>query len=151
MKTEYAIRIGTTLKPFKGLPPMISYLSVFFILIVFAMIGTNFVQVQGIPVKLPAAGYETLTVSRNLVITIDKEGNIYFNDKIMNDMSMLIKALSDVPKEKGDTLLIRADVGSPLVKVLDIYAVAREFELNACMMTEAAVSSGRRINFSDME
>lgn len=53
MKTEFVVRVSPNLKMFSGFPSFVPFVNLFFILILYFMMGTNFVPVEGIAVDLP--------------------------------------------------------------------------------------------------
>lgn len=137
------IRIKPNLKLFKGFPNLFPYLSVFFILLFFFMIGTNFVPVQGIPVTLPHASGEITYASKNLIVTVDRNADIYFNDtRIANsDKELLKRRLSEARMGysrntgKRDSLIIRMDAAAPKEVLFMLLSIAKEMDLNALVMT----------------
>lgn len=142
---DNAFRIKPNLKLFKGFPNLFPYLSVFFILLFFFMIGTNFVPVQGIPVTLPQATGEFTYAAKNLIVTVDKNGDIFFNDtRIESAEKELLKrriaaARLGYSKQKGkrDSLIIRMDSNAPNDRLLTLLSIAKEMDLNAIVMTQA--------------
>ena len=142
---DNAFRIKPNLKLFKGFPNLFPYLSVFFILLFFFMIGTNFVPVQGIPVTLPQAAGEFTYAAKNLIVTVDKNGDIFFNDtRIESAEKELLKrriaaARLGYSKQKGkrDRLIIRMDSSAPNDRLLTLLSIAKEMDLNAIVMTQA--------------
>lgn len=139
-----AFRIKPNLKLFKGFPNLFPYLSIFFILLFFFMIGTNFVPVQGIPVTLPQASGELTYAAKNLIVTVDKKGDIYFNDTRINnvDKELLKRRISEArigySKQKGkrDSLIIRMDIHAPNDRLITLLSIAKEMDLNAIVMTQ---------------
>lgn len=137
-------RIKPNLKIFKGFPNLFPYLSVFFILLFFFMIGTNFVPVQGIPVTLPQAPGEFTYAAKNLIVTVDKNGDIFFNDtRIDNgDKELLKRRIAEVrlgysrQKGKRDSLIIRMDINAPQGRLITLFSIAKEMDLNAIVMTQ---------------
>ena len=56
MPNEAPVQVKTKLKIFSGLPSLVLYFCVFFILLVFFMLSSNFVPLRGIEVNLPRTG-----------------------------------------------------------------------------------------------
>lgn len=144
--TERNVRIRPNLRIFKGFPAFIPYLSVFFILLIFFMIGTNFVPVLGVPLELPHAASEVLYVPKNLIISIDKDSNIYFNDTLINQKNtsvnpreILKRRISDSRIGRGkssrkEQLIIRTDVRTPLADIAMLFSIAKELDMNVVLM-----------------
>ena len=95
MPNEAPIQVKTKLKIFSGLPSLVLYFCVFFILLVFFMLSSNFVPLRGIEVNLPRTGGRLTYTSRNFVVTIDKDSRIYFNDAV-------VKGADDVARGVGE-------------------------------------------------
>lgn len=141
---DSALRIKPNLKLFKGFPNLFPYLSVFFILLFFFMIGTNFVPVQGISVTLPQASGEFTYAAKNLIVTVDTNGDIFFNDtRIDNgDKELLKRRISEArlgysrQKGKRDSLIIRMDINAPNDRLITLFSIAKEMDLNAIVMTQ---------------
>lgn len=143
---EQRIRIRPNLRIFKGFPAFIPYLSVFFILLIFFQIGSNFVPVQGVPLELPHAASELIYAPKNLIISIDKDSNIYFNDTPINlkktsasPRETLKRRISDTRIGRGkssrkEQLIIRTDVRTPLADLAMLFSIARELDMNAVLM-----------------
>ncbi|MBE6407406.1 MAG: hypothetical protein E7038_02250 [Lentisphaerae bacterium] len=146
---DIAFRIKPNLKLFKGFPNLFPYLSVFFILLFFFMIGTNFVPVQGIPVTLPQTAGEFTYAAKNLIVTVDRNGDIFFHDtRIENtDKELLKRRIAAVrlgysrQKGKRDSLIIRMDSSAPNDRLLTLLSIAKEMDLNAIVMTQSTNST----------
>ena len=121
MPNEAPIQVKTKLKIFSGLPSLVLYFCVFFILLVFFMLSSNFVPLRGIEVNLPRTGGRLTYTSRNFVVTIDKE-----------------------------RVIIRCDVRAPLTAVAEVLSVAEELNVNALFMS-AGPPRGRTASFTEPE
>lgn len=138
------VRIRPTKKIFKGFPNLFPYLSMFFILLFFFMIGTNFVPVQGIPVTLPHASGDFTYASKNLIVTVDQHADIYFNDTRIDhtDKDLLKRRIADARtgystkgKRTRENLIIRLDVKAPQDRLMMLLSIAKEMDLNVIIMT----------------
>ncbi len=144
------VRIRPNLKLFKGFPNLFPYLSVFFILLFFFMVGTNFVPVQGIPVTLPGASGEFTYAAKNLIVTVDRNGDIFLNDTRIEgaDKELLKRRIAEArigySKHKGerDSLIIRLDINASH-RLVALLSIAKEMDLNAVIMTQSSGSAGK--------
>ncbi len=140
---ETVVRIKPNLKLFKGLPNLVPFLSVFFILLIFFLICTNFVPVRGVPVTLPHTAGELTYAAKSLIVTIDEHADIYFDDTLFSgsDKNVLKRRISGArtftggKKNSRDDLIIRADVHAPADKIFMLFTVAQELDMNAILMT----------------
>ena len=131
MPNEAPIQVKTKLKIFSGLPSLVLYFCVFFILLVFFMLSSNFVPLRGVEVELPRTGGRLLYTSRNYVVTIDKDSRIYFNDAAVSGADELKRQLSESLNARGfqpdkERIIIRCDVHAPLTTVAEILSVAED-------------------------
>ena len=155
MSNEAPIQVRTKLKIFSGLPSLVLYFCVFFILLVFFMLSSNFVPLRGIEVELPRSGGNFLYTSRSYVVTIDKDSRIYFNDAAVSDADELKRQLSESLNARGfqpdkERIIIRCDVNAPLATVAEILSVAEELNLNALFMS-GGQPKGRTTSFTEPE
>ena len=155
MPNEAPIRVKTKLKIFSGLPSLVLYFCVFFILLVFFMLSSNFVPLRGVEVQLPRAGGKLLYSSRSYVVTIDKDSRIYFNDAAVSGPEELKRQLSESLSARGfrpdeERIIIRCDVRAPLTVVAEVLSVAEELNVNALFMS-AGPPRGRTTSFTEPE
>ena len=129
MSNEAPIQVRTKLKIFSGLPSLVLYFCVFFILLIFFMLSSNFVPIRGVEVKLPQIGGHLAYASRNFVVTVDKDNRIYFNDAVVKDAD---------------------ELKAPLATVAEILSVAEELNVNALFMS-GGQPKGRTASFTEPE
>ena len=155
MPNEAPVQVKTKLRIFSGLPSLVLYFCVFFILLVFFMLSSNFVPLRGVEVELPRSGGRFLYTSRNYVVTIDKDSRIYFNDAAVSGAAELKRQLSESLNARGfqpdkERVIIRCDVHAPLTVVAEVLAVAEELNVNALFMS-AGPARGRTTSFTEPE
>ena len=155
MSNEAPIQVKTKLKIFSGLPSLVLYFCVFFILLVFFMLSSNFVPLRGVEVNLPRIGGHLAYSSRNFVVTVDKDSRIYFNDAEVKDVGDLKRQLSEslnnrVFQAETERIIIRCDVNAPLATVAEILSVAEELNVNALFMSGGQPKS-RTASFTEPE
>ena len=104
-----------------GLTPL---LDVIFILLIFAVLASNFQRIKGIPLELPEVSENTSrTISqlKRAVISIDNSGKLYYNKKNVS-LIELDKILKE-HKKSIQSIVIKGDKKTPLgiaLKVLDL-------------------------------
>jgi biopolymer transport protein ExbD len=155
MSNEAPIQVKTKLKIFSGLPSLVLYFCVFFILLVFFMLSSNFVPIRGVEVSLPRIGGNLVYASRNFIVTIDKDNRIYFNDAVVKDSGELKRQLSESLSSRGfqpdeERIIIRCDVNAPLATVAEILSVAEELNVDAIFMS-GGQPKGRTASFTEPE
>ena len=155
MPNEAPIQVKTKLKIFSGLPSLVLYFCVFFILLVFFMLSSNFVPLRGIEVKLPRTGGRLTYTSRNFVVTIDKDSRIYFNDAVVKGADELKRRLSESLSARGfrpdkERIIVRCDIHAPLSTVAEVLSVAEELNVNALFMS-GGQPKGKTASFTEPE
>ena len=152
-KSILARRIRPRLKPIHGAPDLIPFVNVFFLLLVFFMIGSSFVPISGIPVNLPEAPSVSKYSARKYIITLDRNGRIYFNDEMVDNLKQLRgKLRASVARnadDERDSVVLRADRSNNFETISQIMALAEELHLN--MFILARKSSSEKTVFTEME
>ena len=100
---------------------------VIFQLLIFFMLSSAFVFHSGIQVRLPRAITSEIIPEENLVIVITSENVMYVNDAVTT-MDELRAALSK-PQNKKRPILIKADRRASLGRVIDIWDLCRDLEI----------------------
>lgn len=156
MKTENAVRIKTRLKLFKGFPSLVPYLSVFFILEIFILIGSSFVPISGIQVELPVASTKTSEAKKKFVVTVDREGIIYFNDMPMENIEVLKANMIGMMRanvknaDEREVLVIRADKSNTIDTLAPLMALAEDLDIKGVMIM-ANPPERQAVNFMETE
>ena len=152
-KSFLARRIRPRLKPIHGAPDLIPFVNVFFLLLVFFMIGSSFVPISGIPVNLPEAPSVSKYSARKYIITLDRNGRIYFNDEMVDNLKQLRgKLRASVARnadDERDSVVLRADRSNNFETISQIMALAEELHLN--MFILARKSSSEKTVFTETE
>lgn len=156
-RNSSSIRIKTKLKISKGWPDFTPFVGVFFLLLVFFLMGSSFVQVSGIPVELPQTHSSSSFGVEKSVVTIDRQGKIFFNDLAIPSLDILKeKLLEKASTERAGasstaTVVVRADSRSSFGAVAKIMALAEELKINAFVLTVPPAAREERSEFMDKE
>ena len=152
-KPVLARRIRPRLKPIHGAPDLIPFVNVFFLLLVFFMIGSSFVPISGIPVNLPEAPSVSKYSARKYIITLDRNGRIFFNDEMVDNLKQLRGKLRAFvarnADDERDSVVLRADRSNNFETISQIMALAEELHLN--MFILARRSSSEKTVFTETE
>jgi biopolymer transport protein ExbD len=108
----------------KGQMDIAPLVDVCFLLLIFFMLTSNFVIQPGIKVRLPRAVTSEVIDSENLVIVITGQDLLFLNEKPVQ-IGELVERLKTAARERSN-LLIRADVGASLGRVVEIWDLCRE-------------------------
>ncbi|MBN2001030.1 biopolymer transporter ExbD [candidate division KSB1 bacterium] len=100
-----------------------SLIDVMFILLIFFMVSSSFIEQPGMKLELPTTKSQEVAKIENLVIYISKEGDIQLNEipVALENLPEEIKKL--VPQLDEKTIILKADKESAhglIVQVMDI-------------------------------
>lgn len=137
-------RFQTQLKIFEGRPDLTPLIDVVFLLLIFFMLSSSFVQVSGIPVVLPEATASSDMSVDKLVVSIDKKNNIYFNDKSMDWESLTEQLQKCKLQWNADTVIVRADKNTEYGVVVKMMSLARSLQLNVYVATVSTEKSDEK-------
>ena len=142
-------RFRTKLKIFEGRPDLTPLIDVVFLLLIFFMLSSSFVQVSGIPVLLPEATASSDMSVDKLVVSIDRNNNLYFNDESMNWESLTEQLQKCKLQWNADTVIVRADKSTEYGVVVKMMSLARSLELNVYVAT-VSTQSPKEKEFRDV-
>jgi biopolymer transport protein ExbD len=135
---SYLNSFKTKLKPLGGRPDLTPMLAVIFLLLLFFILSSSFVQTSGIKVDLPEVGTRGSFGVEKCVITVAKTetgSEIYFNDKVVT-REMLKRELADVGSlSSSATVILRADSKTPFGVVAEIMSIAEGVNLSVFIAT----------------
>ena len=111
-------------EPRVDMTPMVD---VVFLLLIFFMISTTFVETPGISIKLPESSSQTVDREpKEIKIYLSREGDIYYQDKkisLEDYRAVLVKHQSEAERT---TVLLLADQDSRHGKVVTLMDFARD-------------------------
>lgn len=148
MKNEptSCVHVRTRLQLFRGLPPFIPYLGLFFILILFFMLSTSSVPVQGVKVTLPTAAMkETEYVSRHMIVTADASGKFYFNDVPAENIQQLKRRVAEAAQKysTSEELVFRCDKSLNADVMMKLTEIASELNMTALFVVDQPKQTGK--------
>lgn len=132
----------TKLKIISGRPDLTPMIDVVFLLLLFFMLYSSFVQVSGIPVDLPEVAPGDVGSIEKLVITVDRDNTFYFNERPMGWEDLRRQLNQFLDKWNADTVIIRADRRTGYGEVARLMALARSLNLNVYLATMAEENPG---------
>ena len=115
--------------------PMIDV--IFAILTFFIISSLDLIRIDNIPVNLPKASTSNLVEDKPLILTIDRENNIFLENKPI-DLSLLVEQIKNIISNNStDILVISADKDVPYGKVVEVIDQIRSIDnLRIGMSTE---------------
>ncbi len=120
---------------------MSSLTDIIFLLLIFFMLTSNFVQIQ--PFELPESDSKTVA-STSIVVAIEKGGTYELNNKEVSLRSVeaaVRRELMHVENRKEATLTIVAEKGVPFRKVAKMMEIAGKLHMRAIIATQPKTTS----------
>ena len=137
-RLTYSRSFKPTLTQLSGRPDLTPMVDVLFLLLIFFMIGSSFVQVGGVKVNLPTTATTKNYGIEKSVITLARGENknlIYFNEKEVT-WDKLKERLAEVRNfSASGTVIIRADRLIPFGIVARLMALAESANVAAIVAT----------------
>ncbi len=133
MNNKSIVDIQNSVSLIKGRPDLTPMVDVLFLLLIFFMLSSSFVQVSGVEVDLPETSVRGTRGVKKFIITVDKQSKLWFNDfpQTFESLKEELQRVSSDSLKISDTIVIRADKDASFGIVATIMAVAEEANLNA--------------------
>lgn len=115
---------------------MSSLTDIIFLLLIFFMLTSNFVQIK--PFDLPESNSTTVAPT-NIVVQIEKDGTVSVNNKKcrISQVERNVKTiLDDMKNKEGAAITIVAERGVPFNQVSSVIKVAGKLRLKAILATQ---------------
>jgi biopolymer transport protein ExbD len=104
------MRFPRSTKVFRGQLEAAPFIGVFFLLIILLLLRSSFVFTPGVPIQLPEAANLPGSAGPVLVVSVDKEGQLYFQNQVTDEPSLKEEFEAAVSRTAGPlTLVIQAD------------------------------------------
>jgi len=100
-----------------------SLIDVLFLLLIFFMVSSTFVEQPGIELELPGARSAAVTEQRDYTLFIDREGRMFLNDVEVDPGTLGDRLKEVLPEMKEGALILKADRNVPhgvVVRAMDI-------------------------------
>mgnify|MGYP002631064732 CR=1 FL=1 len=82
------MRFPRNAKIFRGQLDAAPFAGVFFLLVIFLMLNSMLVSVPGVRIELPQSGNVSGVVGPKVVVAIDRNGQIYFQNQSLSDAEL---------------------------------------------------------------
>ena len=117
------MQFQTKKKTKKVLINITSLIDVLFLLLIFFMISSTFLEQPGIKLELPHAQSAVITEQRDYVLFVDKEGKMFLNQDEVFTQNLEEKLKQALPNMQDKALILKADQDTShgvVVRVMDI-------------------------------
>lgn len=134
------MKFPRTAKIFHGTFDGAPFAGVFFLLILFVLLGT-LVYTPGVKISLPAAADLPGTDHRVLAVAVDAQGKLYFENQLTSE-SLLQSRLTTAVRQSHEplTLLVQADKSVNYATIIRLSLIARDAGIKeALLATQPAV------------
>ena len=148
------LKIQTRLKISQGRPDFVPFLGVFFLLLIFFMLGSSLFRYPGFRVSLPEVQVRHSFGAKKIIVTVDKQGRIFLNDIEFQEMSALKTRLLDIVNtaaQDRSTIILRADAQAEYGTVARIMSLAEDLKINVFLLTSSPASSRETVRLIEQE
>lgn len=117
---------------------MSSLTDIIFLLLIFFMLTSTLVSPNALNLKLPGSNSKTVAPS-TISVSVIADGSFYVNRDAVDEESLEAAVRSELSKEtepEKATIVINAELGTPIEYVVSIMDVARKLKVGAILATE---------------
>lgn len=86
-----------------------SLIDVLFLLLIFLMVSTTFLEQPGIKLELPEAQSAVLVEQKEFTLFVDKEGKVFLNDSEVRIEDLEARIKKVLPEMKKGAIILKAD------------------------------------------
>ena len=105
------MRFPRNTRIFRGQLDAAPFAGVFFLLVIFLLLHSSLVFTPGVPIQLPEAGGDLPgTANRTVVVAVDENGQLYFENQVISRERLKERLKSAVTEARQPlTLVVQAD------------------------------------------
>ncbi|MFC1538060.1 ExbD/TolR family protein [Candidatus Latescibacterota bacterium] len=103
----------------------ISLTDIIFLLLVFFLLSSTFVLQPGIKVQLPMTTNSDISSEKSIVISLTKEGTIYLNDELVNQVELGARLRQMVLNVGNPIIALRSDKASTIENLIEVMDIAK--------------------------
>ncbi|UDQ97322.1 biopolymer transporter ExbD [Lentisphaerota bacterium WC36G] len=124
-------------KIFTNRPDLTPLVDMMFLLLIFVMLSSSFLNVTGIMVEVPKVSNQTAMDMKKMIISIDKDNQIYFQNKQVS-LKELQRNLLDLDSviPSNSAVILSADKDSKSGIMTKIYSLADKANLDLFVLTD---------------
>ena len=133
-------------KVFINRPDLTPLVDMVFLLLIFVMLSSSFLNVTGIMVETPKVTNQTAMDMKKLIISITKNNEIYFQSKQVSLKELQRQLLDLAPVIPANSaIILSADANSKTGTITKIYSLAQKAHLNIFILTEEQAAQSELI------
>lgn len=103
----------------------ISLTDIIFLLLIFFLLSSTFVLQPGIKVQLPTTTYTDISSEKSIVISLAKDGTIYLNDELVNQIELGARLRQMVLNIGNPIIALRSDKASTIESLVEVMDIAK--------------------------
>ncbi len=103
-----------------------SLIDVMFILLIFFMVTSSFIEQPGMKLELPATKSRQIARVERMVIYINREGQMFLNDKPVEMVNLAEEIKALLPYSEQKTLILKADKQAEHGLVVEVMDIAKQ-------------------------
>jgi biopolymer transport protein ExbD len=111
----------------KGHLDIAPLIDVVFLLLIFFMLTSSFIFQPGIRVNLPKAVTSEILHKELLIVVVTEENEVFINERPV-ERDELVSRITLAARD-NKSLLIKADKGADLGKVIEVWDICRQFDI----------------------
>jgi biopolymer transport protein ExbD len=108
----------------KGLVDPAPLVDVVFLLLLFFVLSSPFVMQSGFGVVLPSTEVPTVSTFQELVVTVTRDQQLFFNNQLISKEQFLKSLAAAVRQHQRSELVIKADRQTPHGAVIELMSAA---------------------------
>lgn len=120
------MRFKRHLRIYKGRPDLTPLIDVVFQLLIFFMLSSSYVMQPGIPVDLPESRLVGPARRENLVVTLTRDGQTFFNNLPVARPNLVVEFERAAVQTPDATLVVQADRAVPHGDVVAVMSAAMD-------------------------
>lgn len=103
-----------------------SLIDVLFLLLIFFMVSSTFLEQPGIKLELPQAQSAVVVEKKDYTLYMSKEGEMFLNDEKVTLKTLEAKLKEAMPAMKDGALILKADQDATHGRVVKVMDIAKE-------------------------
>lgn len=103
-----------------------SLVDVLFILLIFVLVSTTFLEQPALDIELPKAKSAGLERIQEMIVSISREGQIFFNNQAVNKIQLADLITQRLQKDSQMPVILKADENVSYGLVIEIMDVMRD-------------------------
>jgi len=101
-------------------------IDIVFLLLIFFLLSSSFIEEQGIKIEIPEVAIESKDLLPDVKVRIDQDGKLYYDDFEISEKSLLILLTERFQNSKKHKLAVHADRRVMYNRVVEVIDIAKQ-------------------------